>query len=93
MLQEMRRVRRAEVALTDLNDAVAAPDSLDSALAAQGHGPDVRETERDAARHDPPDLLPGDTIEEVAARLGIPAGTVKPRAPYGVQALRAAVSS
>src|SRR5206468_9638806 len=31
----MRRVRPAEVALSDLNDTVAAPDSHDSAIAAQ----------------------------------------------------------
>jgi RNA polymerase sigma-70 factor (ECF subfamily) len=89
----MRRVRPAEVALSDLNDTIAAPDSPDSAIAA---GEMVRafaslsEMQRDVIRQI---YFRGDTIEEVATRLGIPAGTVKSRAHYGVQALRAAVSS
>jgi RNA polymerase sigma-70 factor (ECF subfamily) len=89
----MRRVRPAEVALTDLNDAVAAPDSPDSALAARDMVrafANLSEVQRDVIRQI---YFRGDTIEEVATRLGIPAGTVKSRAHYGVQALRAAVSS
>jgi len=89
----MRRVRPSEVALTDQNDTVAAPDGTDSGLAAQEMVRAFRklsETQRDVIRQI---YFRGDTIEEVARRLGIPAGTVKSRAHYGVQALRAAVSS
>jgi RNA polymerase sigma-70 factor, ECF subfamily len=89
----MRRVRPAEVALTDLNDTVAAADTPDSALAAQEMArafAKLSEMQRDVIRHL---YFRGDTIEEVATRLGIPAGTVKSRAHYGVQALRAAVTA
>jgi RNA polymerase sigma-70 factor (ECF subfamily) len=89
----MRRVRPAEVTLTDLNDTAAASDTPDSAIAAQEMVrafASLSETQRDVIRQI---YFRGDTIEEVATRLGIPAGTVKSRAHYGVQAMRAAVSS
>jgi RNA polymerase sigma-70 factor, ECF subfamily len=90
----MRRVRPAEVALTDLNDTAAVADSTpDSALAAQEMArafAKLSKMQREVIRHL---YFRGDTIEEVATRLGIPAGTVKSRAHYGVQALRAAVTA
>jgi RNA polymerase sigma-70 factor, ECF subfamily len=89
----MRRVRPAEVALTALNDTAAATDTPDSALATQAMVSAFAELstmQQDVIRHL---YFRGDTIEEVATRLGIPAGTVKSRAHYGVQALRAAVAA
>jgi RNA polymerase sigma-70 factor (ECF subfamily) len=89
----MRRVRPAEVELTDLADAAVAADTPESALAAQAmvHAfAELNQLQRDVIRRL---YFRGDTIDEVAAGLGIPAGTVKSRAHYGVQALRAAVSA
>jgi RNA polymerase sigma-70 factor, ECF subfamily len=89
----MRKVRPAEVALTALNDTAAASDTPDSAIATQAMVrafAELSEMQQDVIRHL---YFRGDTIEEVATRLGIPAGTVKSRAHYGVQALRAAVTA
>ena len=64
-----------------------------SAIAAQEMArafAELSEMQRDVIRQI---YFRGDTIEEVATRLGIPEGTVKSRAHYGVQALRAAVTA
>jgi RNA polymerase sigma-70 factor (ECF subfamily) len=89
----MKRVRPAEVALSNLYDTKASTDTPDSALATDAMTrafAELSETQKDVIRHL---YFRGDTIEEVALRLGIPAGTVKSRAHYGIRALRAAVGA
>ena len=89
----MRRVRPAEVALSDVGDVPVSPDTPDSAIAVEAMTTafaKLSEMQRDVIRHL---YFRGGTIEEVAARLGIPVGTVKSRAHYGMRALRAAVGA
>jgi RNA polymerase sigma-70 factor, ECF subfamily len=89
----MKKVRPAEVALSDAYDTRTSSDTPDGALAVEAMTrafAELSDSQRDVLRHL---YFLGGTIDEVAGRLGIPAGTVKSRAHYGLRALRAAVDA
>ena len=88
-----RRIRPAEVGLTEVDLAPAANAAADTAIASLTLRHAVGEL---GAAHRSVLLelyVRGNSIDEAAARLGIPAGTVKSRAHYAVRHLRDALTS
>jgi RNA polymerase sigma-70 factor (ECF subfamily) len=87
----MRRVRPSEVSLLEAGHA-AADDTTNSALAVQtvvGAFHRLSEDHRSVLTEL---YFRGSSVEEVSRRLTLPAGTVKSRAHYAMQSLRAAMS-
>lgn len=87
----MRQVRPSEVSLLEAGPA-AGDDTTNSALAVQTVVGAFHRLSADHRRVLAELHFRGSSVEEVSQRLSVPVGTVKSRAHYAMQSLRAAVS-